>query len=70
MKVMRKSPIIRTHHTYHGAIRTDGSGNVTAGGTTACVGCINYPLFLVVKKPFERITPFYKQYFLVSSSYT
>jgi hypothetical protein len=46
MKVMRKSPMIRTHHTYHGARRTDGSGNVTAGGATGVVGCINYPLIL------------------------
>lgn len=42
---------MRTHHTYHEDMSTPGSGNVTGGGTTGCVGCIGYPLFFVFEKP-------------------
>jgi hypothetical protein len=52
IKVMRKSPMMRTHHTYHGAINTDASGSVT-GGTTGAVGCIITPFaFLKTHFPY------------------
>jgi hypothetical protein len=54
MNVMRNSPMIKAHHTYHGCINTDTSGSVT-GGKAGAVGCIITPFaFLKTYFPYRR----------------